>query len=157
MTAPRSATVWQVRAALAAMILWAAAMLYLVLTSANPPIVSRPQVLSADAVVEGVLEVGVSTLLKPDVVTWSRRPLELSDLPKDGILVTDQKASWMKSGARAIAPIAEVAPGRFHVQPIPFEVESPRWGPETGPAPIYPATNVVKRQLEPLMPKENMP
>jgi hypothetical protein len=93
MTAPRSATVWQVRAALAAMILWAAAMLYLVLTSANPPIVSRPQVLSADAVVEGVLEVGVSTLLKPDVVTWSRRPLELSDLPKDGILVTDQKAS----------------------------------------------------------------
>lgn len=157
MTAPRSTTVWQVRAALAAMILWAAAMLYLVLTSANPPIVSRPQVLSADAVVEGVLEVGVSTLLKPDVVTWSRRPLEISELPKDGILIADQKASWMKSGARAIAPIEEVAPGRYRVQPIPFEVESPRTGPETGLAPIYPATNVVRRQLEPLSPKKNAP
>jgi hypothetical protein len=63
----------------------------------------------------------------------------------------------MKSGVRVIAPIQEVAPGRFRVQPIPFEVESPRFGPETGPAPIYPATNVVKRQLEPLAPKRNVP
>ena len=157
MTGLRSATVWQVRTALAAMLLWAAAMLYLVLTSANPPIVSRPQVLSADAVVEGVLEVGVSTLLKPDVVTWSRRPLELSDLPKDGILITDQKAGWMKSGVRAVAPISEVAPGRYSVQRIPFEVESPRFGPETGPAPIYPASNVVKRQLESLAPRKKAP
>jgi hypothetical protein len=139
------------------MIVWAATMLYLVLTSANPPIVSRPQVLSADAVVEGVLEVGVSTLLKPDVVKWSRRPLALSDLPKDGVLIADQKADWMKSGVRAIAPITEVAPGRYRVQPIPFEVESPRWGPETGPAPIYPATDVVRRQFDSLAPKKNAP
>jgi hypothetical protein len=157
MTAPRSATVWQVRAASAAMILWAAAMLYLVFTSANPPIVSRPQVLSADSIVEGVLEVGAETYLKPDLVKWSRRPLRLADLPAKGILVTEQKASWMKTGVRAVAPLQELAPGRFRVQPIPFEVESPRTGPETGPAPVYPATNVVLKQIEPLAPKKGTP
>src|SRR3954467_10298656 len=105
MTAERSATVWRMRAAQACMIVWAAAMLYLVFTSANPPIVSRPQILSADAVVEGVLDVGQETRVKPDAVKWSRRPLELSDFPANGILVGDQKASWMKTGVRAIAPL----------------------------------------------------
>lgn len=157
MTAPRPAMVWQARAAQAAMILWAAVMLYLVFTSANPPIVSRPQILSADAVVEGVLEVGEETRLRPDAIKWSRRPLKLSEFPDKGILIADQKASWMKSGVRAIAPVQEASPGRFRVQPIPFEVDSPRTGPETGFAPVYPATNVVIKQLEPLTPKKVAP
>lgn len=153
MTPPNAALVWKVRAAFLGLIVWAGAMLYLVVTSANPPIVSRPQVLSADAVVEGVLEVGKeSTTLKPDKVLWSRRILELTDFPKDGILVAD-KATWAKTGMRAIAPIEEVSPGRFSVQAIPFEVQAP----SAPPAPIYPASDVVRKQLEPLAPKKLIP
>jgi hypothetical protein len=118
MTAERSETVWRMRAAQAGMIVWAAAMVYLVVTSANPPIVSRPQILSADAVVEGVLDVGEETRLKPDAFKWSRRPLELSDFPANGILVVDQKAFWMKTGVRAIAPVQEASPGRFSLLTI---------------------------------------
>jgi hypothetical protein len=146
-TEPNAAAVWKVRAAFMGLVVWAAAMLYLVATSANPPIVSRPQVLSADALVEGLLELGPSVLLKADVVLWSRRPLEIKDLPADGVLIADKPASWMKSGMRAIAPLEESAPGRFRVKPIPFEVLKPK-GP---PAPIYPATDVVRKQLEPLV------
>ena len=153
MTQPNGATVWKVRAAFVGLVLWAAAMLYLVATSANPPIVSRPQVLSADALVEGVLEVGSATTLKPDVILWSRRPLELNEFPKDGILIADQKAAWAKNGGRAIAPLEEASPGRFRVQPIPFEVKDP----VGSPAPIYPASNVVRKQLEPLAPKKGVP
>jgi hypothetical protein len=149
-TTPNAAVLWKIRAAFVGLVVWASAMLYLVVTSANPPIVSRPQVLSADALVEGVLELGPSVLLKPDVVLWSRRPVELKDLPADGVLIADKPASWMKSGMRAIAPLEETAPGRFRIKPIPFEVLKPK-GP---PAPVYPASDVVRKQLEPLAPRK---
>jgi len=154
---PEPSAAWRARAAFVALVLWAAAMLYLVVTSANPPIVSRPQVLSADALVEGTLDVGAQIRLKPDVIVWSRRPLQLSDLPADGILIADQSAAWMRTGVRAYAPLREIEPGRFTVQPIPFEVERPQIQPDVGPAPIYPATNVVRRQLTPLAPKKAVP
>jgi hypothetical protein len=151
-TPPSAATVWRVRAAFLGLIVWAGAMIYVVAVSANPPIVSRPQVLSADAVVEGVLEVGNEITLKPDKVLWSRRILELTDFPKDGILIAE-RATWVKNGMRAIAPIEEVSPGRFSVQAIPFEVQALN----APPAPIYPASEVVRKQLEPLAPKKMIP
>jgi hypothetical protein len=145
-----TALVWQHRLAMLGCALWLAAMIWLSATSANPPVVSRPQVLSAKAVVTGVLKLHGAPRVVVAEVLWSRVPLAPKDFPADGLPLPTVKGRWAKDGVEVVVPLEEAAPGRFRVQPIPFEMTPPADADHT---PIYPATGIVMEQIEPLRPK----
>ena len=139
---------WRYRLAAVACLVWFVYILYETVRSANPPIVSRPQVLAAASLVEGTLKIeNGSRRIVVDKVLFSRRGLSAKDFPAEGVAVTGRTAPWQINGAKAFAPLMELGPRDYAVQQIPFDVVA-----EADVAPIYPATPGVERQLNELLP-----
>jgi hypothetical protein len=129
---------------------WLAFILYQVFVFANPPLVSRPQVLSADAVVEGKLQIkGGEIRLHVTRVLWARKPLEPKDFDESGVPVRRSIAGWERDGARVYAAVQKTG-GGFRIQTVPTEDRQQRI---QDPEPIYPALPIVERQLDELRPK----
>lgn len=116
---------------------WIGFMLVQARRSANPVIVSRPQVLSADAVVEGTWRPG-KPILEVERVWWGT-----SELKGQAIEISGMVAERAPAGARAIVPLSRVE-NKWQVAPLP---------PATGAAPgtvvpeAYPAVPQVERQF----------
>jgi hypothetical protein len=151
MTAQRGARL-RLRLAFVGVVLWFVAMVWMTLTTANPIVVSRLQVMSASAVVRGRLEPGTDSRLSIQEILWSRRPLTTEDFPKEGIVVVLQPQRWHAPGREVFAALEESSPGRFRIQPIPLARDDLPEGVD--PAPIYPATSAVRKTLEELHPRK---
>jgi len=129
------------------LILWAAFIVYEIVVSANPTIVSRGQVLAAETLVRGRLE--SETRLVVSEVLWSEKGAKQADFPVKGVEL--DAGSDRRIGAEYYAAL-ERRDGEFAVVPIPFEHAPP---PGIDSRPIYPASETVRKQLESLRPKGN--
>lgn len=124
--------------ACAVTIAWIGFLLYEVITTANPVILSRPQILAASVIVEGVAADGES--IKVDKVWWGDPKLQGTQLKLTSPLD-------LAPGARLIAPLEPTGEESvYRIAPPATGFEKMRTAQRSGK--IYPATAEAIRQLQ---------
>lgn len=131
---------------------WIAALLTIVLTSANPVVVNRLQVQYAQVIVQGTWQPGSPPQLEVER-TWKS--------PLDHQRVVVREAPGVRTSGRAIVPLTRIGPDLFEIThgdlPTIPEQRSSVPAPEAARVAqvrpqVYPATPEVVQQIEALLP-----
>jgi hypothetical protein len=119
---------------------WFGFLAYEVATSANPVILSRPQILASDVVVEGRLLRSPSRVAV-EKVWWGDESLRGKELNVSGL-------AFAESPSTVIVALQQAGKDRYRIQPIPADAGADRDVEAPG---FYPAEPEVLKELSKLL------
>jgi hypothetical protein len=138
---------WRLLVAAAIFLVWVGWLIYEVVTTADPIVISRPQILIAPIIVEAEAK-GDDKIAITRIYRGAKAP-GIAVGQEVVVKKLDQARNWEGTGRSYVLALQSAEPGQFQLVPVPVSSGfQPPPGSEYDKPPVYPIRSGNRSQLE---------